>query len=110
MQKGSRSRRRRRRPSDTQSLALQRAVARQRAAFGADGVATDGGSGQAVLLGLYDSAATEASNDDAVNTLKAAAINQGLGDAQTANMLELTQTQQKQQLARQLLKKQGEIF
>ena len=95
--------------SDAQTLTLQRAVARQRAAFGADGVSSGDGSGQAVLLGLYDDAATQAGDDDAVTNLKAAALDRGLADSQASNVLELTQLQQKQNLARQLLKKEGGI-
>lgn len=96
--------------SDSRTLTLQRAVARQRAAFGEDGVSPADGSGQAVLLGLYDNAATDAADSGQITTLKNAALDQGLSDARSANMLELTQVRQKQNLQRQLLKQQDEIF
>lgn len=79
--------------------ALRSAVARQRASFGASGIAqSDGGSAQAVLLGLYNESDAEQAQQDSLNALRDRSLQ--LSEAQLAqrNLLSLTQSQENQQL------------
>jgi colicin import membrane protein len=79
--------------------ALKRAMARQNVKFGAGGVSRQG-SGEAVLLGLYNNSEDEASTNKALDDLRYNAIDSGLYDLQNRNVLERTQLAEKQRLDR----------
>lgn len=84
---------------EARRAALKRAVARQRATFGASGIdSNSSGSAQAVLLGLYDESEEERARREALDTMRLGAIEQGLSQQARANMLERTQLVQQQQL------------
>lgn len=70
--------------------ALRRAVAGRRARFGAQGVGSDGGSGEALLLGLVDEAALEqgAAHRDAAARI--AAVQRDLDYRHRVNLLART--------------------
>lgn len=85
---------------NTRRAALRRAVSRQRAQFGASGLVQGDGSAEAVLLGLFTE--TERDRNDAarLNQLRSAALDQSLGDQRALNVLQRTQLQERQALAR----------
>ena len=93
--------------ADTESrrrAALKRAVARQRAQYGASGIGSSpGGSGEAVLLGLFDQSEEEKNAADALDTLRKKALDQGLSNQQTLNLLQTQQLKANQALERALL-------
>jgi hypothetical protein len=78
--------------------ALRRAMARQRAHFGASGTGSGGGSAQAVLLGMFDESEEELQQRTALDSLKTAAINQGYAQQQRINTLQLTQLKERDRL------------
>lgn len=78
--------------------ALKRAVARQRASFGSQGVSSSGGSSQAVLLGLLSESDEERAQREKLDTLRNAAINQELGQQVRLNTLQRTQLQERNNL------------
>ena len=78
--------------------ALRRAMARQRAQFGASGIGSGNGSAQAVLLGMFDESEEELQQRQALDSLKTAAINQGVGQQQRVNTLQLTQMKERDRL------------
>lgn len=81
--------------------ALKRAVARQKTLFSAQGLgAGDGGSREAVLLGLYDESDFEQREDDRYANLRKAALSQDLAEQRQRNLLEATQLAQQQNLTR----------
>lgn len=89
---------------DARRAALKRAVARQRATFGASGIdANSSGSAQAVLLGLYDESESERSRREELDTLRYGALDQGLAQRNSTNVLERTQLAQQQQLQQSLV-------
>jgi len=71
--------------------ALKRAVARQRAEFGAQGVDSANGSGQAVLLGLFQESEDERKKREATDALRTAALDQSLNQARQSNLLDVAQ-------------------
>ena len=84
---------------ETRRAALKRAVARQRATFGASGIDTaSSGSAQAVLLGLFDESEAEKAQREKLDTLRLGAIDQDLGQRNSLNILQRTQLAQQQQL------------
>ncbi len=93
--------------ADTESrrrTALKRAVARQRAQYGASGLgAAPGGSGEAVLLGLFDQSEEEKNTANALDTLRKKALDQGISNQQTLNLLQTQQLKANQALERALL-------
>jgi hypothetical protein len=89
--------------NDQQLLALRRAVARQRAAYGAQGLSSGDGSSQAVLLGLFDESDQEKKDRDRIDTLRSAAVDQDIAAQTGADILQLSQLQQRQKLDRELL-------
>ncbi len=91
---------------DQSRLALKRAVARQRAAYGAQGISSDDGSGQAVLLGMYDESDQEKADRTQIDNLRSAALDQNLSAQGSADVLQLSQLQQRQKLERALLSEQ----
>lgn len=80
--------------------ALKRAVARQRAAFGAQGTGSSDGSAQAVLLGLFDESEAERADRERLDGLRAAALDSDLSGRRQANLLQITQLGQRQTLER----------
>ena len=86
--------------NSTRMNALRRAVAKQNAGFGAQGVGTGDGSSEAVLLGLVNQSDQAKANQDALTTLKSQAIDQNLAQKKNVDMLQQAQLQQKQNLQR----------
>lgn len=83
--------------------ALKRAVAAQRASFGAQGVGSGDGSSEAVLLGLFDESDSERQDREKLDALRSTALDQGLSSSANQDVLQLTQLQQRQKLQRELL-------
>lgn len=83
----------------TRRAALKRAVARQRAAFGASGIdANSSGSAQAVLFGLFDESDEERAQREKLDTLRLGAIDQNLEQRRRLNILQRTQLAERQRL------------
>lgn len=80
--------------------ALRRAVARQRAAFGASGINNGSGSPDAVLLGLFDQTDQERQKQQKLDTIRNRILDQKDAAQQRLDVLQQTQLQQKQQLQR----------
>ena len=80
--------------------ALRSTVAKQRAAFGGRGISTQGGSAQAVLLGLFDESEEELEQRSRLDQLKSTALSQGLSQQNSLNILQATQLRERQNLAR----------
>jgi hypothetical protein len=78
--------------------ALKRAVARQRAEFGASGLSPTGGSADAVLLGLFDETERDRAARDALDNWRFNTIDQNLMQQSRQNVLQRTQLEQKQKL------------
>lgn len=78
--------------------ALRRAVARQRANFGAQGVSQNGGSSQAVLLGLFDETEGELQRRTELDNLRTRAIDLDLSQKAGLNVLQRTQLKERQKL------------
>tara|TARA_R110002124_G_scaffold287365_1_gene474117 strand:- start:49495 stop:50016 length:522 start_codon:yes stop_codon:yes gene_type:complete len=84
--------------------ALKRAAAKQRAQFGASGIGSNpGGSGEAVLLGLFEQSEEEKNQADALDKLRLNALEQDLENTRTLNLLQTQQLQANQALERSLL-------
>lgn len=83
---------------DERRAALKRAVARQRAVFGASGAAQGTGSSQAVLLGLYDETQEELARREQLDTLRNAALDQNISQQKSLNVLQYEQLKQRQKL------------
>lgn len=77
--------------------ALRRAVARQKAQFGASGVSGDGSS-EAVMLGMVNQSEAEKAAQDALDTLRYQAIDRNLGQQKSVDVLQQAQLQQRQNL------------
>lgn len=75
--------------------ALRRAVSRQRASFGAQGVGSAGGSSQAVLLGLFDESDAEKQKREQLDGLRLSAIDQTITQQKNLNLLQREQLAQK---------------
>lgn len=82
----------------TRRAALRRAMARQRATYGASGIDSGSGSAQAVLLGMFDENEEELQQRNALDALKTAAIDQGVSQKQRINTLQLTQLKERDRL------------
>ncbi|MAS87651.1 MAG: transporter [Micavibrio sp.] len=78
--------------------ALKRATARQRALLGSKGVGGNGGSGEAILLGLFDESDAERQERETMDTLRQSAIDQDLSSLQQRNLLEVSQLRDRQRL------------
>lgn len=79
--------------------ALKRAVARQKALFGASGIGNAAnGSSSAVLLGLFDESEDELENRTRLDTLKSRALDLGENQSQSLNVLQRTQLKERQKL------------
>ena len=84
--------------------ALRRSAARQRAEFGASGIsAASGGSGEAVLLGLFEQSEEEKNEAEALDRLRFAALDQELENKKTLNLLQSQQLKANQDLERAML-------
>lgn len=80
--------------------ALRRAVARQRAQFGAQGVGSNAGSSEAVLLGMFEESEDEQKRREQIDTMRSNALDQNLNQTRSLNLLEATQLAERQRLAR----------
>lgn len=78
--------------------ALRRAMARQRALYGASGTGSGGGSAQAVLLGMFEESEEELQQRMALDALKTAGIDQGMAQQQRINTLQLTQLRERDKI------------
>ncbi|HEY8191874.1 MAG TPA: hypothetical protein VIG74_05560, partial [Alphaproteobacteria bacterium] len=70
--------------------ALRRAVARQRANFGVQGVGSEGGSSGAVLLGLFDESEDELAQREKMDDIRRRALDLGLSHQGAINTLQYT--------------------
>ncbi len=77
-------------------IALKRAMARQRANFGAQGVGSNNGSSEAVLLGMFSESDEERANREKLDALRSQAIDQNISQQQQLNLLQQTQLREKQ--------------
>jgi hypothetical protein len=75
--------------------ALRRAIAKQKAKYGASGIESSGGSSQALLLGLYDESDEDRQQRESLDALKTQAIDQNLDQQQRINTLQLTQLRER---------------
>ena len=82
----------------TRKAALKRAVARNRASFGASGVGNGTGSTEAVLLGLFEESEEEKASRQKLDNLKLKSIDQNLYQQSRVNTLKKTQLAQKEKL------------
>lgn len=82
----------------SRKAALRKAVASQKANFGVQGVSFDGGSSEAVLLGITRDSQDEGQQSDNVTSLKLAAIDQELSQEKALNVLQRTQLQERKNL------------
>lgn len=82
--------------------ALRRAVARQNAQFGAQGLSGGDGSGEAVLLGLFEESEKEKGARQKIDQLRGTAIDQDVEKQSRINVLQRTQLQERQNLQRAL--------
>lgn len=78
--------------------ALKRAVARQRAQFGASGVGAGSGSGEAVLLGLFSESEEERAARERLDGFRFGAIDQNIEQQRRLNVLQRTQLRERQKL------------
>lgn len=85
---------------ESRRAALKRAVARQKASFGAQGVGSGSGSAQAVLLGLFDESEGELKNRERMDSFRLSALDQGLSQNQSLNLLQTQQLRERQKLER----------
>ncbi len=83
--------------------ALKRAVARQKAVFGARGVGSGTGSSEAVLLGLFDESDEEAQAREKLDTLRLKALDQNLDSQKSMNLLQASQLAAQQKLERAIM-------
>lgn len=79
--------------------ALRRSVARQKTLFSAQGLGgNEGGSNEAVLLGLYNESADDAKIQSRSDALKRAALDENLSQLRQKNLLAATQLAQRQKI------------
>lgn len=72
--------------------ALRRAVAEQQAKFGAQGISTSDGSGEAVMQGLYQESSDQKSYRDRLNRWKSDALSQENTSQRRRNLLDLQES------------------
>lgn len=88
---------------DTRRAALRRAVARQRAQFGASGIGNAGdGSGEAVLLGMFSETESDLNNRAQLDGLRSRALDMNATNRASLNILQRTQLQERQKFERNL--------
>lgn len=80
--------------------ALRRAVAKQRAIYGSEGISSGDGSARAVLLGMFDESDEDRAQREALDTLKTSAIESNLSQQKRLSTLQLTQLKEKNKLNR----------
>ncbi len=80
--------------------ALRRAVARQRASFGASGIGSGAGSSEAVLLGLFEETDENRQERERIDNLRNRVIDENQGQQRSLNLLQESQLRQKQDLDR----------
>ena len=85
---------------ESRRAALRRAVARQRAAFGAQGLDAGDGSAEAVLLGLFEESDQDRESRERLDSLRSAALEQDLAARQRINVLQQAQLKERQRLER----------
>jgi len=78
--------------------ALKRAVARQRAMFGASGVTAGTGSTEAVLLGMLNETEDELAQRERLDTLRYSALDSNLAQGNSLNVLQYQQLKERQNL------------
>lgn len=78
--------------------ALRRAMARQRASFGAQGVGSGGGSSQAVLLGMFEESDGEKVRRERLDNLRLRVIEDDLAGRRANNILRRTELAEKNRL------------
>ena len=88
---------------EARQKALKRAVATQRASFGASGINASGGSAEAVLLGLYEESDDERKERERLTQLKTTALETNLDQQKSLNVLQLSQLKEKQRVERATL-------
>lgn len=82
--------------------ALRRAMARQNAQFGAQGFSGSEGSGEAVLLGMFEESEEERKRRENIDNLRFQALDQELEEQERINVLQRTQLQERHNLERAL--------
>lgn len=80
---------------ETRRAALKRAMARQRAIFGARGSGDPSGSSEAVLLGQFQESDAERITRERSDALRDKALDQSLNQKRQSNLLEQEQQRQK---------------
>lgn len=78
--------------------ALKRAVARQRAKFGASGINSNDGSSEAVLLGLFEESDEEKASRERLDNIRLQAIDQNLSNQKRVNTLQRTQLNERSRI------------
>ncbi len=78
--------------------ALRRAVSRQRAIFGAQGIGSGAGSSQAVLLGMFEESEKEKAKRDGLDNFRLNAIDSNLSGRSSLNVLQRTQLKERNKL------------
>lgn len=78
--------------------ALKRAVARQRARYGTQGLSGQGGSTEAVLLGLFEESEQDRSARERLDNIRYQAIDQNLNQQRRVNTLQREQLKEKNKL------------
>ncbi len=89
-----------RQDEEERKAALRRAVSRQRANFGSQGISSAGGSSQAVLLGLFEETEDEKRRREELDQIRLTGIDQSLNQQSALNVLQRTQLQERNNLAR----------
>lgn len=86
----------------SRQAALRRAVARQRASFGAQGLGAtpSDGSGRAVLLGLFEESEDDLVQREKLDSLRSKALDLGFSQQRGINTLERAQLKERQRLDR----------
>lgn len=79
-------------------LALKRAVSRQRAKFGGSGISSNGGSSEAVLLGLFEESEGQRNTRNTLDNIRLKALDQNLNNITRVNTLARTQLREKEKL------------
>lgn len=79
---------------------LRRAVARQRAAFGASGIDSGDGSAEAVLLGLFEETDQDRTERERLDDIRNRVLDQDQAAQNRLNVLQVSQLRQRQQLER----------
>lgn len=85
---------------EARRASLRRAMARQRAQFGASGVGSQGGSSEAVLLGLFEESDADRTTRERLDNIRNRALDQGLSSRQRLNVLQRSQLEERQKLDR----------